>query len=145
MFSPSWTSLQPLIPPDSLCVHAQLCPTLFDFMNCSPPGSSVHGIFQARILEWVATPGDLPNPGIEIVVPLYPWEAPPAPRGWYQVEPPVLYSSFPLAICFTYGNVYVSALLFQFVHKCVFYVCVSISAMFPSSLYFYCIFNTVNP
>ena len=36
-------------------------------MDCSLPGSSVHGIFQARILEWVAfpTPGDLPDPGIE--------------------------------------------------------------------------------
>ena len=32
----------------------QLCPTLCDPMNCSLPGSSVHGIFQARILEWVA-------------------------------------------------------------------------------------------
>ena len=33
---------------------AQLCPTLCDPMNCSLPGSSIHGIFQARILEWVA-------------------------------------------------------------------------------------------
>ena len=32
----------------------QLCPTLRDPMNCSLPGSSVHGIFQARVLEWVA-------------------------------------------------------------------------------------------
>ena len=32
----------------------QLCPTLSDPMDCSPPGSSVHGIFQARVLEWVA-------------------------------------------------------------------------------------------
>ena len=30
----------------------QLCPTLSDPMDCSPPGSSVHGIFQARVLEW---------------------------------------------------------------------------------------------
>ena len=34
--------------------HAQLCPTLCDSVDCSPPGSSVHGISQARILEWVA-------------------------------------------------------------------------------------------
>ena len=34
---------------------AQSCPTLWDPMNCSPPGSSVHGILQARIMEWVAT------------------------------------------------------------------------------------------
>ena len=33
---------------------AQSCPTLSDPMDCSPPGSSVHGIFQARILEWGA-------------------------------------------------------------------------------------------
>ena len=34
---------------------AQLCPTLSDPMDCSPPGSSVHGTFQARVLEWGAS------------------------------------------------------------------------------------------
>ena len=38
------------------CVSAQLCLTLCDPMNCSPPGSFVHGILQARVLEWVAIP-----------------------------------------------------------------------------------------
>ena len=33
---------------------AQLCPTLCDPVDCSPPGSSIHGIFQARVLEWGA-------------------------------------------------------------------------------------------
>ena len=33
---------------------AQLCLTLGDPMNCGLPGSSVHGLFQARVLEWVA-------------------------------------------------------------------------------------------
>ena len=33
---------------------AQLCPTLSDPMDCSPPGSSLHGTFQARVLEWGA-------------------------------------------------------------------------------------------
>ena len=33
---------------------AQSCPTLCDPMDCSPSGSSVHGIFQARVLEWGA-------------------------------------------------------------------------------------------
>ena len=33
----------------------QLCPTLCDPVDCSPPGSAVHEILQARILEWVAT------------------------------------------------------------------------------------------
>ena len=50
-----------------MCVHAQSCPTLCDPMDGSPPGSSVHGILQARILECVAMPstGDFPDPGIE--------------------------------------------------------------------------------
>ena len=41
-----------------VCVHvcAQLCPTLCDLMDFSPLGSYVHGILQARILEWVAIP-----------------------------------------------------------------------------------------
>ena len=41
------------------CVPAkslQLCLTLWDSMDCSPPGSSVHRVLQARILEWVAMP-----------------------------------------------------------------------------------------
>ena len=41
------------------CVHAkwlQFCLTLCNFMNYSPPVSSIHGIFQSRIVEWVATP-----------------------------------------------------------------------------------------
>ena len=49
------------------CNYPQSCLTLCNPMDCSLPGSSVHGILQARILEWVAipSPGDLPNPGIE--------------------------------------------------------------------------------
>ena len=35
---------------------AQSCPTLCGPMDCNPPGSSVHGILQSRILEWVAIP-----------------------------------------------------------------------------------------
>ena len=34
---------------------AQSCLTLSDLMDCSPPGSSIHGIFQARVLEWGTT------------------------------------------------------------------------------------------
>ena len=37
-----------------MCVHAPLCLTLCNPVDCSQPGSSVHGIFQARILVWVA-------------------------------------------------------------------------------------------
>ena len=41
--------------------------TLYDPMDCSLPASSVHGILQARTLEWLPCPslGDLPEPGIE--------------------------------------------------------------------------------
>ena len=38
----------------SLCLVPQLFPTLCDPMHCSPPGSSLHGISQAGILQWVA-------------------------------------------------------------------------------------------
>ena len=46
---------------------AQQCLTFFDPMDCSPRGSSGHGILQARIPEWMPflSPGDLPNPGME--------------------------------------------------------------------------------
>ena len=46
---------------------AQPCPTLCDPMDCSLPSSSVHGIFQAIVLEWIVISfsGDLPDPGIE--------------------------------------------------------------------------------
>ena len=53
---------------------------------CDPPGSSLHGIFQARVLEWVAMPSsrDLPDPGIELVSP-----APAALAGGFLIiEPP---------------------------------------------------------
>ena len=65
----------------------QSCLTLYDPIDCSPRGSSVHGILQARILEWVAMPppGDLPNPRIEpMSLCLVHWQAgslPLAPPG----------------------------------------------------------------
>ena len=57
-----------------MCVHVyvhaeslQLCVTLGDPMDYSPPGSSVHEILHTRILEWLPClpPGDIPDPGIE--------------------------------------------------------------------------------
>ena len=54
----------------ALCVQALSCVlTLCDPMDCSPSGSSVHGVLQARILEWLPlpSPGDLPDPEIETV------------------------------------------------------------------------------
>ena len=49
------------------CEVAQLCPTLCNPVDYSPPASSVHGILQARILEWfgISFYRDLPNPGIK--------------------------------------------------------------------------------
>ena len=50
-----------------VCLVVQPCLTLCDPVVCSPPGSSVHGILQARVWSGVPfpSPGDLPNPGIE--------------------------------------------------------------------------------
>jgi len=52
-------------------------------MNCSPPGSCVHGILQARILEWVAisSPGDLPDPEMEPRSPALQADSLPKPPG----------------------------------------------------------------
>ena len=52
-----WTGLRfpsPMHESERESEVAQSCPTLSDPMDCSPPGSSVHGIFQARVLEWGA-------------------------------------------------------------------------------------------
>jgi len=56
-----WTELNNREPldPHAAHMHAKLlqsCPTLCDPMNCSPPGSSVLRILQARVLEWIAVP-----------------------------------------------------------------------------------------
>ena len=54
---------------------AQSCPTLSDPMDCSPPGSSVHGIFQARVLEWGAIAFSDPPPRIlEIRAKINKWD-----------------------------------------------------------------------
>ena len=50
------TTAPPGSPSTSIVLVAQSCLTLCDPMGCSLPGSSVHGILQARILEWVAIP-----------------------------------------------------------------------------------------
>ena len=66
-----WCSISAIQQSDSViyvCAKTlQSCLTLCNPMDYSPPGTSVHGILQARILEWVAMPSseDLSNPGIE--------------------------------------------------------------------------------
>ena len=76
-----WLNSSPACMP--ACSVAKLCLTLCDPVDCSPPGSSVHGILQARILEWVAISfsRNLPNSGIE---PLSPALA----GGFFTTEPP---------------------------------------------------------
>ena len=74
--SPFWTPCSAVtsLPQELKCMHVhakslQSCPTLCDPLDCNPLGSSVYGILQARILEWIAmpfpSPGDLPDPGVE--------------------------------------------------------------------------------
>ena len=67
---------------------AQSCPTLCDPMDCSLPGSSTHGVFQARILERVAIPsswdvdlvgGKEPQPGCYLTSPRWAGRSVPAP------------------------------------------------------------------
>ena len=72
------------------CMHAQSCPTLCDPMDHGSPSSSVHRIFQARILEWVAisSSGNLPNTGIEPMSPalagrFFTTEPPGKPLNWW--------------------------------------------------------------
>ena len=64
LFSLSQVELQPH---QVCCSGAQSCLTFHDPMDCTSPGSSVHGILLARILEWVPlhSSGDLPNSGME--------------------------------------------------------------------------------
>ena len=69
------STLSPLYPP-LLSPHAWVTLVLSHFSlcdptGCSPPGSSVHGISQTRVLEWVAIPpsGGLPDPGIKPMSP----------------------------------------------------------------------------
>ena len=70
----------------SLACIDQSCPTLCNPMDCSPPGSSVHGIFQARILDGLPfhTPGDLLDPGMKPMSP----ESPVLRGGYFTTEPP---------------------------------------------------------
>ena len=68
-----------------ILVCAQSCLTLCDPMDCSLPGSSVCGILQARILEWVSfpSPGDLSHPGIELAL----LASPALAGGFFTTEP----------------------------------------------------------
>ena len=62
------------IPSVRVCLATQLCLTLCNPLDCSLPGSSVHGIFRQEYLTGLPfpSPGDLPDPGIEPVSPVSP-------------------------------------------------------------------------
>ena len=78
-------------PPISLkfccCLVTKSCLTR-DSMDSRPPNSSGHGIFQVRILEWVASSGDLLNPGLEL-------ESPPLQTGSCHLGSPSCVFNFP--------------------------------------------------
>ena len=91
----------------------QSCLTLSDSTDCSLPGSSVHGIFQARVLEW----GAIAFPGNQLCVYIYPLplesSSPPPSQPSKSSQSSRLsslghtYSSFPPAICVTQGSIYI--------------------------------------
>ena len=54
LLKPGWRILSMTLLACAAAKSLQSCPTLSDPMDCSPPGSSTHGIFQARVLEWGA-------------------------------------------------------------------------------------------
>ena len=99
------------------CLVAQSCQTLCDPLDYNPPGSSVHGIFQARMMVNISS-----SRGSSLCLLcllhcrqiLYPIPTSQVIRG-HQVKLPASNSTFPLAMHFTYSNVFVSMLLSQLV------------------------------
>ena len=87
-----------------LCLVTQLCPTLCDPVDCSPPGSSVHGILQARILEWLAMPSSRIHHGSLGILVSWGWLISPSlsafhenvsfrqPQSWLGLKQSVLFS-----------------------------------------------------
>ena len=75
-------------------LYTQLCQALCDPMDCSLPGFSVHGIPQAKLLEWLPfpPPGDLPDPGTELMC----LASPALAGGFFTTAPPV--PSIPLQL-----------------------------------------------
>ena len=71
-------------------------------MDCSPPGSSVHGISQTRILQWVAISSSrvLPNPGIKPMSPVFPALA----GGFFTIESLGKLHILPFTACYFLSN-----------------------------------------
>ena len=87
------------------CVRAQSCPVLCSSMDRNRPDSSVHGISQARTLEWVATssPEDLLNTGISSASPVLPALA----GGSFASEPPGKPTQPQLCPCYSWNKPHV--------------------------------------
>ena len=81
---------------DRACSVVQSCPALCDPMGYSPPGTTVHGIFQARILSGLPfpTPGDLPDAGIKPASP----ESPALVGRFFTTAPPRKPFHFKIAV-----------------------------------------------
>ena len=67
----TWLNLEVIMQSEVKVLVTQSRLTLCNSMDSNPPGSFVHGISQARILEWIVipSPGDLPNPGVKLKSP----------------------------------------------------------------------------
>ena len=99
METPEQVKIHPLCIPKVLV--SQLCLTLCDPMDCSLPGSLVHGIFQGRIMEWLPClpPEDLPDPGIKLCL-----KSPPfvdgffTPRATWEAHPNMYYITIAIFI-----------------------------------------------
>ena len=99
---------------------AQSCLTLRDPMDCSPPGSSIHGIFQARVLEWGAIAFSKSAPITHISPPSwasFPHACHPTPIGHHRAlsRAPCAIHLLPSSSFIIHGTVYASVLLSQFV------------------------------
>ena len=95
---------------------AQSCPTLTDLMDCSLPGSSIHGIFQARVLEWGAIAFSEIILGVvfsdqhfEYIMPLFIVLKVPAEKSADSLMRILLYDSFFSSVC-----LYNSLFIFKF-------------------------------
>ena len=91
---------------------AQSCPTLSDPMDCSPPGSSIHGIFQARVLEWGSPIGQCKSTIFIHILPPSWASLPschPTPLGYHRAPgwaPCVIHTNFSPVTYFKHGSVY---------------------------------------
>ncbi|CAN0226235.1 unnamed protein product [Rangifer tarandus platyrhynchus] len=102
------------------CLVTQSCPTLCDPVDCSQPDSSVHGIFQAKILEWVPKPSSRRSsqPRDRTRSPTLQVDSLPAELPGKPSIPPVHLIISPLIQCFSQHKVHLSHVAILL--KCIF-------------------------